>query len=540
MGMTDAENSNRGSSKSSGSSTSRSSVGGGKASNPSTKTGNSRSSSAKSGSKSSVGGGKSSNPSTKTRSASGRSGDSSFRSSVGGGKSSNPSTKTRSASIGSGRSTASASVGGGKASNPATKTGAASRSASVDTGPASRAVDSVSKALSSFGDSISKAFGGLGSRVVDAAIASATPKTSFGSLKGPAKTAAEAMADEASKFGVTLGAHQISGMLGRLSVESDLDPTAKRIGDNKKYKGELADSIGIAQWNGPRQQALKAFAKENKADFNDLATQARFVVHEMATSEKRAWNAVKAATNEKQAAIGMMHYERPDGYSVTNPVGGMHWEKTVERTKQFSRSLRTASLSDEQSTPSVLGTALAMANPKSSRVNDGVSTASAYTDPYVTTSSSKKNAGAAAIDSVTSTPDAETTKQKDRLGLGKLSKSIEEKDYKTTVTTIAKAVRDPLGFVLDSIEDGINQNGGFGANLAGKKGSYASRVSMGGDHGGGGNNKQDSLFVIPPVETAAIPAEKPTAVAAVTPTPMTRKPFGWSTLLVGDQPKFIV
>lgn len=536
MGMTSSENSNRGSSKSSGSSTSKSSVGGGKASNPSTKTGNSKSSSAKSGGMASVGGGKSSNPSTKTGSAGGRSGDSSFRSSVGGGKASNPSSKTGSSSRGSGRSTASASVGGGKASNPATKTGAASRSAGVDTGPASRAVDSVSKALSSFGDSISKAFGGLGSRAIDAAIASATPKTSFGSLNGAAKTAAEAMADEAAKLGVNLGAHQISGMLGRLSVESDLNPNAKRIGDNPKYKGELANSIGIAQWNGERQQNLRNFAEDNKKPVNDLATQARFVVHEMATNEKRAWAAVQAAKDERAAAVAMMHYERPRGYTLENPEAGMHFSKTLSRTAEYGKSLATASLADEQSNPSVLGTALAMANPKQSRAAGGIATASAYTDPYASTGTSKKNAGAAAIDSVTTAN--QTVKEKDRMGLGKLSKAAEEKDYKTVVSTIGKAVRDPLGFVLDSIEDGINQNGGFGANLVGKKGSYESRVSMGSGGGSNMNNNKKQMWT-PATASILKPAATETA-AIVTPIPPVRKPFGWSTLLVGDQPKFIV
>ena len=519
-------------SSSKGSSSSKSSTGGGKASNPSSKTASKTTGSGTGsggsggggwgGSKESSGGGKASSPASKTSTASkgssNKDSSSSARASVGGGKASNPATKTATASA------KKASVGGGKSSNPASKT----------TAPARKMMDSLTKSLSDFGSAVNAGLMSAGTQIRDAAVASATPVKGLGGLKGNAATIAKVLQEEGFK------PHQISGALGRLSVESDLRPDAIRRKDNKKYTGELADSVGIGQWNGPRQLALKNFAAEAGTDWKDVATQARFFAHEIRTSpdEARAWKTMQDSTDELGAAEAMMHYERPQNYSAKNPTAGMHWSKTAKRTAEFASSLSEESLADVQSEPSFMGTLVNAVSP-SAKKSQSVNAETAYSDPYVTKESG--NGGSRAIDAATSGDSVKSEEEKkERLGLGKLTDSIGKKNTKDTIKTLVGAVRDPIGFVIDSIEDGINQNGGFGANLAGTGEGYKdvlepTRNALQENQ----KNKNE--------ENTQTAATAPVTPVAVTPEPVLttslvtgRKPFWWSELVAGDKTKFIV
>lgn len=492
------------------------------------------------------------------------------KASVGGGKASNPASKTSSASASSGartsstggssNRTASASVGGGKSSNPASKTGSAgsglsgSKTSTVGVGPASKAVDSFTKSISGFTDAVARGLNQIGQNVTNMSNAAASSivggkKASEESEKGFAAVSlggltgnARVVANELASAGWTQP--QIAGALGRLSVESDLNPEARRKKDNKKYTGELADSVGIGQWNGPRQQALKDFAAEKGKSWKDLATQAQFLDHEMRTVEKKAWNAMKSATTQEEAAVAMMHYERPYGYKPNNPTAGLHWSKTVNRTNGYGTSLggedngeavASASVTPAKANAdfSVGGLISSIFGGSNAVSSESSPVETAYRDPYVT----KVDApGVKAVSKVTEN-DPDDPRNRPRLGLGKLAEDAKGKKPVEVVKGIAGAIRDPVGFVLNSIEDGWNQNGGLaglksdfanadwnpfdGNTPTGRHGEYLSPLAdTRAGNGGQGSSKSGST------------SSDSTAMAAVTPlTPKERTPFWWSNLL---------
>jgi hypothetical protein len=81
---------------------------------------------------------------------------------------------------------------------------------------------------------------------------------------------------------------------------------------NPGIKGDNDNSIGVMQWNGPRADALRAFAAERGTSWEDPLTQADFMHRENTTSEKaafdRAWAAPDAGT---AGAIWVNEWERP-------------------------------------------------------------------------------------------------------------------------------------------------------------------------------------------------------------------------------------
>jgi hypothetical protein len=99
--------------------------------------------------------------------------------------------------------------------------------------------------------------------------------------------------------------YQIAGLIGNFQGESGGNPAA--IGD----KGH---AIGAAQWND-RAPMLKAFAANQGTDWRDPTTQAKFVFHELDTSEKTARDKLLAAKNVQEAVNAGIGYERPAGFN---------------------------------------------------------------------------------------------------------------------------------------------------------------------------------------------------------------------------------
>lgn len=100
---------------------------------------------------------------------------------------------------------------------------------------------------------------------------------------------------------------QASGIVGNMMKESTplIDPDAA---DNN-------GAYGIVQWQGSRRDALEKFAEDNGRKVNDLYTQLDFVIHELGTTEKRAYRKLKNTSNPTDAANAFAkYYERP-----TNP-----------------------------------------------------------------------------------------------------------------------------------------------------------------------------------------------------------------------------
>lgn len=488
----------------SNSSTSKASVGGAKASNPSTKTGSSATTS-----KASVGGAKASNPATKTGSSTNRTGSStssmaSNRSSTGGGKSSNPATKT-----------SSASVGGGKSSNPAAKVSAAQTQ---------RIKNSVESKLSEFGLAIDKAFGVSETvanvkNMVNAAggklAKDMTQKKGFTKVvgAGPGWTEVENADGTVSRregarnwrnnnpgnveYGDFAKKHGAIGSDGRFAVFGSYE-------DGRKAK----ESLVFGSKNYKDKSIKDAIARYAPASENDSLGYAKQVADAAGVSLDTKMSSLSPA--QRKAVLDRM--ERVEGFKVGKEIAMMDASGSMQRVNGdgvYTTTYNNAADSIRQENDGSFGLASIFGGVKNSL-------------------DSLAGSGGK---STTASSEVVNEAKPDRLGLGKLATAVEEKKPVEVVKTLAKAVRDPIGFVIDSIEDGVNQNGGFGANLAGTGSGYRDMLEPTRNGGNGNQKKQE------------VPEQQQVAEASVLPTDLVkpaRQPFGWSQLLAGNQPKFIV
>ncbi|RVI69331.1 hypothetical protein CN187_09005 [Sinorhizobium meliloti] len=118
--------------------------------------------------------------------------------------------------------------------------------------------------------------------------------------------------------------HQAAGIVGNLTAESgsSLNTQARNPGDGS----DGSDSIGLAQWNGARAKALKAFAAARGTDWTDFDTQVDFIDHELRTSERAAGENLARSANAEEASAAFTGYERPAGWSPSNARGSHNWE----------------------------------------------------------------------------------------------------------------------------------------------------------------------------------------------------------------------
>lgn len=334
---------------------------------------------------------------------------------------------------------------------------------------------------------------------------------------------------------------QIDGALGRLQQESSLNPNAVRKDDNKKAAPGYRDSFGIAQWNGSRLAGLDKFAEARGKTRNDLETQAAYIDHEMRNRESFAGKQMQNAKTAAEAATAMMHYERPQGYTRSNPAAGHGYNNTQTYAANFAAG-RGLNVTTNAATGAQQ---VAASSTAAQNLQRNPTTSTAYVDPMVSSAAGRQaakggvvNEAAKAVDSLLGTNIAgplntlnTPPQERERLGLGKLGTLAEKDDTLGVVKEVAGAIRDPLGFVLDSIEDGWNQAGGL-KGITGKEFSFdfGSLGSGGGGAGGitssGGDGsritQRNSASAFQPVQDAAA------QVAAIQPAKM--KPFGWSKL----------
>lgn len=135
-----------------------------------------------------------------------------------------------------------------------------------------------------------------------------------------------------------------AALVGVLSWESGgglegINPNGRNPGDGT----DGTDSIGAAQWNSTRAEALKAFARSKGKPWNDLGVQLEFVVHELKTTEPEAYRRLMAARTIEDAVEATNWYERPQGFRPggrREAVG--HWAQRVERAKHFAGQIAQA------------------------------------------------------------------------------------------------------------------------------------------------------------------------------------------------------
>jgi hypothetical protein len=109
---------------------------------------------------------------------------------------------------------------------------------------------------------------------------------------------------------------QAAAMVGHATQESGIRTDAT--GDNGTAKG-------VFQWRGDRLAGLKSFAQATGQDANSLDTQLGYMDHELNTTERKAGDALRAATTVRDATRAGMMFERPQGYTADNPEAGHGW-----------------------------------------------------------------------------------------------------------------------------------------------------------------------------------------------------------------------
>jgi hypothetical protein len=115
--------------------------------------------------------------------------------------------------------------------------------------------------------------------------------------------------------------HQAAALAGNIQAESAGNPLA--VGDGGK-------AFGLYQWHPDRQAGLQGFAKGQGLDRTDPYAQLAYSHNELQTSEKRAGDALRAATDVPSANDAMMAYLRPAGYTRGNPRAGHNYAGRLE------------------------------------------------------------------------------------------------------------------------------------------------------------------------------------------------------------------
>lgn len=130
--------------------------------------------------------------------------------------------------------------------------------------------------------------------------------------------------------GQGLSPAQAAGIVGNLQGESgqDINPSAISKADGR----DGSDSIGIAQWNGTRAQALKDYAASKGTSWNDLNTQLEFLHSELQGPEKAAYQGLLTAQTPEDAGRAMLAFERPKDWNKP----GAHPERAQYAAKAFA------------------------------------------------------------------------------------------------------------------------------------------------------------------------------------------------------------
>lgn len=99
--------------------------------------------------------------------------------------------------------------------------------------------------------------------------------------------------------------YQIAGILGNMQIESGFDTGAVNSGEG---------AVGLVQWEGGRDDAMRNWAFQHNLVPADLQAQLGFIWHELNTSESGAFHAFRQTTNAADAAaVWDAQYERSSG-----------------------------------------------------------------------------------------------------------------------------------------------------------------------------------------------------------------------------------
>jgi hypothetical protein len=116
----------------------------------------------------------------------------------------------------------------------------------------------------------------------------------------------------------------VAGIVGNLIGESEVNPAAKN-----------GPSSGIAQWLGPRLEALTEFAVQRKMDYRELGVQLAFAEHELGGKEYRAKAGVERAKDVAQSTAAFMGFERPKNFDPNYPDAHPSWPRRLASAKKI-------------------------------------------------------------------------------------------------------------------------------------------------------------------------------------------------------------
>lgn len=136
----------------------------------------------------------------------------------------------------------------------------------------------------------------------------------------------EGTAKDVVDFFTSLGfkKFQAIAIAGNLQEESQFKTEA--LGDN-------GTAFGLAQWRGSRLNDLKTFARKNFKSYKDFYIQLAFILHEFNTTEKRAFQKFKEATDLKSATLAFaIYYERPQAST---------YPKRIAYAEQINQKIKT-------------------------------------------------------------------------------------------------------------------------------------------------------------------------------------------------------
>ncbi|MDQ1847667.1 phage tail tip lysozyme [Gemmobacter fulvus] len=110
--------------------------------------------------------------------------------------------------------------------------------------------------------------------------------------------------------------HQIAGIMGNVSAESGFNPLA--VGDNGK-------AFGLFQHNDRAPALFNAIG--GPAGLSNVQGQLAFVWQELMSTELASMKRLLASSTTKEATEAFVGFERPQGYSVANPQGALHFDR---------------------------------------------------------------------------------------------------------------------------------------------------------------------------------------------------------------------
>ena len=114
---------------------------------------------------------------------------------------------------------------------------------------------------------------------------------------------------------------QAAGIVGNLVQESNVRSDGP--------SGDSGTAFGLAQWRGERFTRLKRFANARGQDWQDFDTQLAFIDTELQTQEVTAYRNLKAAETVDEATAAFIGYERPRGWTSSNPRAGHGYENRL-------------------------------------------------------------------------------------------------------------------------------------------------------------------------------------------------------------------